>query len=287
MGRRKKEETGIPWTKEQNLLREAPADNWFLTIKRQFYDKVLRDMVNSPCPELHERLLSIDAKDYIDLKNMKAIYNDGKWLDKQTTETMIMLLTVMKTKPNSVADKTQKTTQDESIATTVCITIGIFFAIPILCCLHRDLMILFGALYFAAFPVMLALHGGISIALGLLIGGNISFKTADKHGFDVNLWGDKLLFEKQLGFRFDKSTRESVLNPFFDIDNYIAENFKAFSKCESAKQIECKDMAETDNDKTQKGASTAGKVLGYFLLFLIGLILLIGFFIGVKPWIKT
>ncbi len=207
-----KNERSVPFTDAQKMLMEAPADDWFTRCKKDFFLRVGRDMVCSEHQELHKRLLSLDPQDWHELNAVKAIFNNGQWLDKDATEAMIMLLTTMYNNPTSVSSIIQKKTQDESIGNFITITVAVFFAIPLLCCLNRDLMALFGVCYFAAFLPMLALHGGVSIAIGLFIHGRFFDEDiAKKRGFDCDAYSDKLIFEEQYGIKFKENVCKNIL----------------------------------------------------------------------------
>lgn len=235
-------EKSVPFTDAQKILMEAPADDWFTRCKKDFFLRVGRDMVCSEHQELHKRLLSLDPQDWHELNAVKAIFNNGQWLDKDATEAMIILLTTMYNNPHTITNKTQKEVQNESFGSLIALSIGIFIAIPLLCCLNRDLMILFGALYVAAFPVMLAMHAGGAFFLALMFHARFFDEAiSEKHKFDCDAWSDKLIFEKQYGIKFKENVCKNILYPFFDIENYIAKNQENFFyKDISIKQIEDK-----------------------------------------------
>ncbi|MBO7123245.1 MAG: hypothetical protein J6V90_08205 [Treponema sp.] len=264
-------EKSVPFTDAQKMLMEAPADDWFTRCKKDFFLKVGRDMVCSEHQELHKRLLSLDPQDWHELNAVKAIFNNGQWLDKDATEAMIMLLTTMYNNPNSISKKTRDGVQSEAHATLFFVVLGVFFSIVALCCLNRDIRIVFGVCYLTAFPVMLAVHGGVSFFLGLLIY-NAFFDQdiVKERGFNDSAYNDKILFEYKHGFKFKENVCKNILFPFFDIEDYVSKNKeKFFNKKDSIKKLEDKSFRKKTGKYIKWGVIS---IVIVTILLLLGLI---------------
>ena len=271
----------IPFTDVQKELMTTPDDDSFIRCRKDFFLKVGRDMVCSEHQELHKRLLSLEPQNWDELNAVKAIFNNGKWLDKNATKAMIGLLTTLRVSPDSVSEKTRNNLDSDSRSSLFCITLAVFFCIPIIFCLNRDTMIIFGAGYFAAFPIAIALHCGVAAWIGLLIYNSFfDKKILERNGYNEAAYNDKLLLQSQFGFTFEENVCKNILYPFFDIDNYI-------------KQEDCKEnvVCNDKNIKQLENKSFRKKIKNYILwgaisIVVVTFLLLVGMAGAKKPLLQ-